>query len=256
MPNPFPGMNPYLEDPVHWPAFHGRLISAIENALILSFPYGFVAGRSERVYQDGWNLIPPVSGESTMPHLSAAQRLGYDPPIRLSLTPRIVREAFVEVRRANDTNPIAIIEVLSPANKTPESGREEYQRQQKEVKKSSAHLIEIDLLRCGVHTIAPDGRATRTLIGQCDYLVSLHRAGEREIYYLWPGTVRERLPRILIPLVEGIEPFLLDLQAVINRVYEDGEMEKSIRYPGEPNPPLVGEDAEWANALLREKGLR
>ena len=25
MPNPFPGMNPYLEDPKSWPSFHALL---------------------------------------------------------------------------------------------------------------------------------------------------------------------------------------------------------------------------------------
>jgi Protein of unknown function (DUF4058) len=34
MPNPFPGMNPYLESPEFWPEVHSRLIVAIADALV------------------------------------------------------------------------------------------------------------------------------------------------------------------------------------------------------------------------------
>ena len=33
MPSPFPGMDPYLENPALWPNVHGRLIVAIADAL-------------------------------------------------------------------------------------------------------------------------------------------------------------------------------------------------------------------------------
>ena len=33
MPSPFPGMNPYLENPELWSAVHSRLIVAIADAL-------------------------------------------------------------------------------------------------------------------------------------------------------------------------------------------------------------------------------
>jgi hypothetical protein len=256
MPNPFPGMNPYLEDPAHWPDFHRRIINAIGNALMLSLPYGFANRTNERVYQDGWDVISPGQGERVMPQAPAAQGLDYDPPIRLSFSPRMVREAFVEVRTADASKQVAIIEVLNHADKTPESGREEYQRQQNKVKNSLVHLVEIDLLRGGAYTVAPDERGTRARAGHFDYIVSLHRGGDGEIYDVWPVTVRERLPRLSIPLTEEVRPVVLDLQDIVNRIYEDGVLEKGIRYDRDPIPPLTGEDAAWADALLRAKGLR
>ena len=33
MPSPFPGMNPYLENPELWSEFHSRMIVAIADAL-------------------------------------------------------------------------------------------------------------------------------------------------------------------------------------------------------------------------------
>lgn len=33
MPSPFPGMDPYLEQPTFWSSFHSRLIVAIADAI-------------------------------------------------------------------------------------------------------------------------------------------------------------------------------------------------------------------------------
>ncbi|MFB2923292.1 DUF4058 family protein [Aerosakkonema funiforme] len=34
MPNPFPGMNPYLEGPEYWSDFHNQLVAALARGLI------------------------------------------------------------------------------------------------------------------------------------------------------------------------------------------------------------------------------
>jgi hypothetical protein len=34
MPNPFPGMNPYLEQPEFWSDFHNQLIASLARVLI------------------------------------------------------------------------------------------------------------------------------------------------------------------------------------------------------------------------------
>jgi hypothetical protein len=49
---------------------------------------------------------------------------------------------------------------------------------------------------------------------------------------------------------------VLDMQAVFDRNYEEGAYAEQIDYTQEPVPPLTGEDAAWADALLRERGLR
>ena len=40
MPSPFPGMDPYLEDPVQWGGVHLRLIVCISTELNLHLPDG------------------------------------------------------------------------------------------------------------------------------------------------------------------------------------------------------------------------
>jgi hypothetical protein len=270
MPNPFPGMNPYLEDPAHWRGIHTYLLTYIHSALNRALPDAFVVRTEERIYVEGWDQvyypdeivvqIRPVSsrrgGVATLEPLTT-QQADSDVPLRLNLGGRTVREAFLEIRTVDDNSElIAVIELLSPTNKTTGPGREEYQRKQRDVKNSLVHLVEIDLLRGGAYTVAPDERGTRTRAGHFDYIVSLHRGGDGEIYDVWPVTVRERLPRLSIPLTEEVRPVALDLQDIVNRIYEDGVLEKGIRYDRDPIPPLTGEDAAWADALLRAKGLR
>jgi len=34
MPSPFPGMDPYLENPIHWRGVHTTLIVAIQKLLV------------------------------------------------------------------------------------------------------------------------------------------------------------------------------------------------------------------------------
>jgi hypothetical protein len=48
---------------------------------------------------------------------------------------------------------------------------------------------------------------------------------------------------------------ILNLQAVVDLAYENGDY-TDIDYRVPPVPPLKGEDAAWADELLREKGKR
>ena len=50
MAGPFPGMDPYLEDPTFWPGVHAGLIAALEGALNRVLPEGYAADIGERVY--------------------------------------------------------------------------------------------------------------------------------------------------------------------------------------------------------------
>ena len=50
MVGPFPGMDPYLEDPAEWPDVHGRLITAISEALAARVAPDYVVRIEQRVY--------------------------------------------------------------------------------------------------------------------------------------------------------------------------------------------------------------
>lgn len=127
---------------------------------------------------------------------------------------------------------------------------------QNRVLHSDSHLLEIDLLRAGEHTVAV--RRDRVLARKrFDYLVSLHRVGNRRGQFeVWPLTVRDVLPVVRVPLLPGMPDELLDLQPIMDGVYDRSAVGHRLKYGQAPEPPLSPADAEWADGLLREKGLR
>lgn len=87
-------------------------------------------------------------------------------------------------------------------------------------------------------------------------LVCLHRGGQGNRCEVWPITLRQPLPRIRVPLADGDPDVVLDLQTVFNRCYDEGAYTRRLDYRGEPTPSLDGDDAAWAEQLLRTKGVR
>jgi hypothetical protein len=68
--------------------------------------------------------------------------------------------------------------------------------------------------------------------------------------------LRKRLPVIRVPLREADATVPLDLQALIDDCYRNGDYDEDIDYQVDPEPPLDSEDARWADALLRKAGRR
>jgi uncharacterized protein DUF4058 len=59
-----------------------------------------------------------------------------------------------------------------------------------------------------------------------------------------------------VPLADGEPDLVLDLQTVFDRCYDEGAYARALDYGGKPPVPLKKADAEWAETLLRERGLR
>ena len=283
MPSPFPGMDPYLESPAFWRGVHTNLVVFIGRALNIHLPPGFAAKVEERVYLQ-WEDNPsenrfvqpdvmirrepvpvylPVERGEERGGTAVLERpvdnvTELETPYEVVLLSPRERERFIEVVTTGDeSRVVAVIEVLSPANKTPGSGRREYLSKQKALLGSETHLLEIDLLRGGQHTVAVPEQAVRERSKTWDYLFCLHRGGEDEHYQYWAKTVRDRLPRTLfVPLTDGVPDAILDLQAVFEEVCDAGRYPRQADYTAAPFPPLAPEDEAWANALLQAAGLR
>jgi hypothetical protein len=162
------------------------------------------------------------------------------------------RELYLEIVRTGDSRLITCIEVLSPGNKRRGNGREKYISKQQLLLEQDCNLLEIDLLRAGVHTV---GVPKTSVLGVYDYLVCLHRSRASQ-FEIWPFSVRRRMPRVYVPL-DGEEPdFVLDLNAALAEFYTRGFRDEKINYMDEPIPPLSPEDAAWSDQLLRAAGLR
>lgn len=133
----------------------------------------------------------------------------------------------------------AVDQEHSPSNG---ADRIDYLKKRREFFASGVHVVEIDLLRDGPRlpfSDAPD----------CDYLVAVSRAEERPRVGLWPIRLRDPLPEIPIPLRAPDPDAKLDLQKVLNTVYDSARYEPLL-YQGTPQPPLPPEDAQWARQYL------
>jgi hypothetical protein len=259
-------MDPYLEDPTLWPSVHQRLITYVGDTLTELLPPRYVANITERlsidepdrdIYPDAAVLerqpaVPPPARNG-----GAGTALACDAPWRIEVVAEEVREPFIEIVPVADAERVVtVIEVLSPTNKAAGTrGRRLYRDKQRQVLASSTHLLEFDLLRHGEHTVAvPHERVLRR--GHYDYLVSLSRGHARQVCDVWAATVRQRLPRVAVPLLEDDPDITLDLEALFTLVYDRGGYARRLNYRREPLPPLTPEDAAWADVLLRERGLR
>lgn len=68
--------------------------------------------------------------------------------------------------------------------------------------------------------------------------------------------MRRRLPCIGVPLAHDDPDVALDVQAIFNRLYDEGGYARRIDYRRAPPVPLADDDATWAAALLHERGVR
>lgn len=264
MPSPFPGMDPYLEDPLLWPSVHHLLISHIGMTLNSLMPPGYVVAFGERVLVAGPDreIYPDVAlyqqentgGRAASPCGGAATAVG-DPPWVIAVADDEIVEGFVEIRAlAGLQNVVTVIEVPSPRNKADSGeGRLLYRRKQREILASSTHLLEIDLLRSGQHTVAVprDGLLRR---GPYHYLVSLSRGNQRQECEVWGIVLASPLPRVRVPLAESDPDVILDLQAVWRQVYEAGAFERRVDYTAPPRVALSQIDADWADKTLHRSG--
>lgn len=263
MPSPFPGMDPYLEDPELWPDVHHGLISGIQAALNPALVPRYVARVELRIYvsdQDdpGRDRVPDVRIEKS-PRRKGAKKakpteaLAIAEPLQIPFLPdEEVEEARLEIRHRESKALVAVLEVLSPSNKIRGSeGRKSFLDKRREILASEAHWIEIDLLRAGEPTLARLARE------DCDYRIVVSRCNDSSNYAkFWPVNVRQPLPVIGVPLRGKDADVPLDLGAVLRAAYDNAAYDISIDYRRDPVPPLSREDAAWAAKLLREQGVR
>lgn len=259
--SPFPGMNPYLENPALWSKIHKRLIVAIADFLSPQLLPKYIVDIEDRVYQtvDEDSVlvgIPDVAvqRQQTLAIQDIANIAVATPPVK-ALTvdipvPETIRESYLEVRDVATREVITVIEVLSPKNKRLGEGRKVYEKKRLRVLGSLSNLVEIDLLR--------DGKPM-TILNihiQSHYRVLISRADKRPKADLYAFNLQNKIPSFSLPLCEeDVEP-VIDLQTLINELYHRTGYALIIDYSQEPIPKFSEADATWLNALLQEKGLR
>lgn len=269
MPSPFPGMDPYLENPGLWPDVHHNLISEFQAQLAAQLRPKYLVGIEERTYileePDVMAMldirIPDVEVSSRLGWESAAFSPGNaggaepatpEPVVATTWLEEKVREAYLTIQDRESHRVITVIELLSPTNKRPGSaGRKSYEKKRREIYYSPTHLVEVDLLR-GKRMVPRIPRK----VGPHEYLVHVSREPMRPRGELWGLRLPQRLPIIPIPLKAGDPDGRLDLQAALDSAYDRAGYDLRVDYRKPANPPLDEKQAEWADQLLRSKGLR
>src|SRR5688572_14355588 len=98
MPSPFPGMDPYLEDPLLWPGVHQDFITLTKLALNSQLPPHYALNTVERLYvvQSDLSIYPDVAMFEALPQRSGeahkATAAVTDTPWVLIVEPVEVRE--------------------------------------------------------------------------------------------------------------------------------------------------------------------
>jgi hypothetical protein len=216
-------MDPYIETPELWSDFHSDLAAEIRAGLNQLIRPRYVA-----------RLIPYVTPAP------AESRVPLELPLRL---------LSVEIRTVGSQQLVTAIEILSPVNKRPgHEAQGEYLRKRRDLLRSAAHLVEIDLLRGG------ERPPLEVPVAPAPYYVLLSRADCRPNVAVWPIQLPESLPVLPVPLLEPDPDVPLDLGAAVASVYERGAYEAQIDYGSPPPPPpLSPAEAEWVDHLLRDR---
>lgn len=212
MSSPFPGMNPYLEQDDAWHDFHKRFIPLAAVLLGEQLLPLYLVRIEAHVFD---HKLPDVDEE----HLS-----------------------FLAIRDRKDRQLVTVVELLSPANKQAGTNREQYLAKRRQLRAGGINLVEIDLLRGGP-PLPAIGRPP------CAYSVLVQRAEHPNAPNFWPIGLREPLPRIPVPVRGSDSDAVLDLQAMLHRIYDAAGYAYYI-YEGSPHPPLDPEDAAWARSLV------
>jgi hypothetical protein len=248
MPSPFPGMDPYLEDPAFWSDFHASFITYWRDALSDCLPDNYEARIDEKVRlvevtPPRRKLIEPdvalTQREPTRAPSPAPAGVATLEPVTVPL--RIeeeTHERYIEILHRPERALVAILELLSPANKE-EPGRSDYLAKRNAVLRQPIHLVELDLL-LGGRRLPPEDA-----LPPGDYYVLVSRGDRRPdcAVYAWP--LPHALPAIPIPLLPPDPDVWLDLAAVFTTTYQRGRYARSINYAAPPPVALDDETRRW-----------
>lgn len=251
----FPGMDPYLE--AHWLDVHGSLIAAARNQLNTRLPDDLIARSEERLVIDAtdWESSHVMRPDVRVfaPATSEADEGGVaiEAPFKLVVDLEPLKQRYIKIIRPDDETLIAVIEFISPANK---SGRgiDNYLANRGELLDAGVHVVEIDLVRQGDWpAILRPHLCPREAIAL--YRATVRIGGHPGAAYLFPIRLDDQLPSVPIPLRTSDPKVSLELQPLIEHVYLGGRYDRTIDYSRPCDPPLSDNEANWTRELLNAR---
>jgi Protein of unknown function (DUF4058) len=257
MPSPFPGMDFYLETPVLWSDFHARFVTYWCDALADALPGNYEPRIDEKV---SLVEVTPPRKKLIDPDIALTQRgpsrdssaaptgLATLEPVTPSLQiEEETHERHIEILHRPDRTLVAVLELLSPANKE-EPGRTLYLTKRNTLFYHPVHLIELDLLlkgqRLPFEEELPPG----------NYYALVSRGDRRPKCDVYACTMRQPLPAIPIPLLPPDPDIWTDLGAVFATTYERGRYVRSVDYAAPPPIMLDASRLAWLTERARGAG--
>lgn len=265
MKSPFPGMDPYLEQPAFWSSFHSKFIIAIADAIEANLDPAYYVEVETRSYLDGDDpgVLVGIPDVTVILSASAGRVAESEGAIAIAepiasgvqrvTVPMVqsVKERYLEIRDIKSGSVITAIELLSPKNKRAGDGRSSYENKRALILGSLTHLVELDLLRAGTKMPLENVRS------RSDYQILISRSFQRPQADLYGIMLRDLLPTIAIPLAMDEAELSIDLQAVFDGVYRRSRYQSRIDY-SQPLPPpkLEPIDQDWISQLLHDSQSR
>jgi hypothetical protein len=257
MPSPFPGMNPYLEHPEIWPGVHHWLIVELARSLSPQLRPKYRVAVEVRMYEtigeqsllvglpDLTVKSSQVTTQQPMTNVAVAKPSTQPQTVEVPV-PETIKQGYLEVREVGTHEVITAIEILSPINKRSGEGRKQYENKRNKVLASSTHLVEIDLLRQGQAMPVYHSK------NKTHYRILVSRGDRRPQADLYAFNLPDPIPSFHLPLKSGDREPLVDLQLLLNNVYDQASYDLAIDYTQETVPPLLEEDRVWVNTWLTE----
>jgi hypothetical protein len=256
MKNPFPGMNPWLED--YWRDVHASLLVYARDQLNRKLPDDLTASVDERLAIDVGEERPCAY----VPDVSISE--SWDNPVGPALgaggvaveaaEPIVLDQDEMKVRRLEIADSaghlITVLEFLSPTNKVDEDHRFAWGHKRRENLAAGLNFVEIDLVRAGGWTLPDHKGLLRLPPNRVCHAICATRAWRLSKLEFYVCPLRERLKVIRVPLRRGEPDVALDLQALVDQCYELGRYDKKINYGEAPVPALPPEELAWTRDVL------
>lgn len=264
MPSPFPGMDPYLEAGNVWPGFHHFLADEIVAQLnpgvgpkyyadveVRTVTEDITIATTGAIYPDAAVLeqtdFEPLSSGGTM---AATVAIPTAPVQRMVQVSNQTRLRTVQLFTTAENELVTAIEILSPYNKRPGKGLDDYRRKRTLLLRSSVHLIELDLLRAGERP----GLEVNEPPLEAEYILLVNRGGQPGDFRLseiWPVALADPFPLLPVPLLPPDPDVALDLGAALQAVYSRAGYDWRIDYQRPiPAPDLRPEMLDWLGQYL------
>jgi hypothetical protein len=253
MKSPFPGMDPYIEACDLWGDFYQGLLAAIDEALAQSAPERYLIRADKRSY----TVLVGAEGDADYPFPPHHRLRTANPAPTKDTEPAVLRaflegehnERFTEIYEATPEHRlVTTIEVLSPPNKRVGGhGRDLYLRKRQSLMMEGVNLVEIDLLRGGERMPMLDPWPASP------YTLMVAQAKKPYACLVWQGHFQKPLPTIRVPLLKPDADLPLDLQPLIDTLYQRRRYAESIDYARPLKPPLSAEEAAWLKRQLRTR---